>query len=281
MMKTAIANAVRRAAKPYSRAMRPFRHWRAINRATRYNYRDAAGLPAKFEAPAASALRSFFAERKEGRGIHKWDHYFDIYEGHFRRFRGKKIRLLEIGVYAGGSLDMWRDYFGPDVEIYGVDIEPSLRNLEKDGVKIFIGDQADRKFWREFREQVGSVDIVIDDGGHFPQQQIVSVEELLPIVRPGGVYVCEDVHGEFQRFLSYVCGLGHKLNAWDHSEDCECSQFQAAVASIHLYPFVTVIEKNEAAKPRLVSERHGSLWPQGPGGVKSPKWVTRALRSLE
>jgi hypothetical protein len=59
-------------------------------------------------------------------------------------------------------------------------------------IKIFIGDEEDRKFWRRFKAEVPAVDIVIDDGGHQTQQQVVTLEELLPHLRPGGVYICED-----------------------------------------------------------------------------------------
>ena len=160
----------------------------------------------------SNPLQEFFDNRKQGPGIWKWNHYFDIYDRHFRRFRGQEVHVLEIGIYSGGSLEMWCDYFGPKARIYGVDIEFACRAYENDNVKIFIGDQADRMFWREFRRKVPALDIVIDDGGHHPKQQIVSLEELLPFLRPGGVYFCEDVHGGFNRFASYIHGLGHRLN---------------------------------------------------------------------
>jgi hypothetical protein len=79
-------------------------------------------------------------------------------------------------------------------------------------VKVFIGDQAAKSFWGEFRTRVPKLDIVIDDGGHEYEQQLTSLEELLSHLRPGGVYLCEDVHGAFNRFASYVGGLAHKLN---------------------------------------------------------------------
>src|SRR5437016_1539396 len=60
-----------------------------------------------------NALRTFFNNYEEGPGIWKWDHYFDIYDRHFAKFRGHDSYLLEIGVYSGGSLKMWRDYLGP------------------------------------------------------------------------------------------------------------------------------------------------------------------------
>jgi hypothetical protein len=218
----------------------------------------------------SNPLREFFDNRKRGPGIWKWNHYFDIYDRHFRRFRGQEVYVLEIGVYSGGSLEMWRDYFGSKALIYGVDIEPACRAYENDSVKIFIGDQADRMFWQEFRRKVPALDIVIDDGGHHPNQQIVSLEELLPFLRPGGVYFCEDVCGAFNQFASYVHGLGHKLNdnslSKDFSDDnerrivCDCTPVQSVVGSIHVYPFVCVLEKNTSKITELVAPKHGTQW---------------------
>jgi hypothetical protein len=76
-----------------------------------------------------NTLRDYF-EHNPGRLMHKWLHYFDIYERHFARFRGREIHMMEIGVYHGGSLQMWKHYFGPKATIYGVDIDPGCRSLE-------------------------------------------------------------------------------------------------------------------------------------------------------
>ena len=83
--------------------------------------------------------------------IHKWIHYFDIYERHFSRFRNKEVVILEIGVFQGGSLQMWKEYFGDKAKIYGVDIEPQCKTLEEENVKIFIGSQSDRNFLRNLK----------------------------------------------------------------------------------------------------------------------------------
>ncbi|MFP4369831.1 MAG: hypothetical protein ACLFR2_09645 [Candidatus Kapaibacterium sp.] len=56
-------------------------------------------------------LEKYFRQN-DARLIHKWNHYFDIYDRHFSKFRGKEIILLEIGVSHGGSLQMWKSYFG-------------------------------------------------------------------------------------------------------------------------------------------------------------------------
>jgi hypothetical protein len=248
----------------------PSEQWRAIKQGYSSNFAWPSATVETIQQPRSNALREFFDSRDQGPGIWKWNHYFDIYDRHFHRFRGQEVHVLEIGVYSGGSLEMWRDYFGPKALIYGVDIEPDCRVYENDRTKIFIGDQADRLFWREFRRKVPTLDIVIDDGGHQFEQQIVSVEELLPFLRPGGIYFCEDVHGKYNRFASYIHGVGHRLNEVlscgefpsdnDRRIVCDCTPFQSAVNSIHLYPFVTVIERNATPITELRAPKHGTQW---------------------
>lgn len=214
-------------------------------------------------------LLKYFEEHKEGRGIWKFNHYFESYERHFARFRGHEVHVLEIGIYSGGSLEMWQNYFGPGCKIYGVDIEPRCKAYETESVRVFLGDQADRIFWKRFRKEVPALDIVIDDGGHIPSQQIVSLEELLPHLRPGGVYVCEDVDQAFNEFAAYVCGLAQNLNSTQYEFDVDDHErrsvsktdpLQSAVAGIHLYPYMTVIERTAAPVLELVAPKRGSQW---------------------
>ncbi len=200
----------------------------------------------------------------------KWTHYLDIYHRHFSKFRGRAVHVLEIGIYSGGSLDMWKHYFGPRCRVYGVDIEPACKAYEGDSVKVFVGDQADRAFWRRVKEQAPAIDVVIDDGGHQAHQQIATLEELLPHLRGGGVYLCEDVHGAFAGFASYMSGFIHNLNqsppALNNIHDdekrivCKATPFQSIVSSVHFYPFVTVVEKAETPLAEFVSPKRGTQW---------------------
>ena len=101
--------------------------------------------------------------------IDKWLHYFEIYERHFRPYIDKKIKVLEIGIWQGGSLKMWKEYFGDQAEIVGVDIEPRTKKFEEDRIRIHIGDQSDRNFLQNLIREEG--DFVILPG------RIHSVEE--------------------------------------------------------------------------------------------------------
>lgn len=216
------------------------------------------------ESTAHNPLREYFESHREGPGIWKWEHYFEVYHRHVSKFVGTGPKVLEIGIYSGGSLGMWKSYFGKQCHIYGVDIEPACRSYESDDVSVFIGDQADRGFWADFKKKVGKVDIVTDDGGHKPEQQQVTLEEMLPALSDGGVYICEDVHGVSNRFLTFVAALVSKLNAIDlmPGELLESARtpFQKAIHSIHFYPYIVVIEKHVGTAPRLAAPRHGSEW---------------------
>jgi 23S rRNA U2552 (ribose-2'-O)-methylase RlmE/FtsJ len=208
-------------------------------------------------------LKRFFDSRKTGRGIWKWIHYFDIYHHHFSKFVGRDVCVLEIGVYSGGSLEMWRHYFGSKCRIYGVDIEEACKCYENEYTEIFVGDQEDRDFWKDFKERVPAIDIIIDDGGHQSEQQIVTLEEMLPHLRPGGVYLCEDVHGLDNGFFAFMQGVVKNLTAAEPGDSefhINPSEFQAWIRSIHFYPYVTVIEKADSPVSQLTSAKHGTEW---------------------
>lgn len=63
--------------------------------------------------------------------IHKWKHYFPIYERHFRQWVYKPLTFVEIGCGLGGSLQMWKRYFGPHATIVGIDILPRCKGLRR------------------------------------------------------------------------------------------------------------------------------------------------------
>ena len=122
------------------------------------------------------------------------------------RFRGTDVHLVEFGVGHGGSLQMWKQYFGSRARIFGVDINPDCKNLEREQIEIFIGDQEDRRFLKYLAKQIPRIDILIDDGGHTMPQQIKTFEELFPHVDEKGLYLCEDLHTSYWPEF----GGGHK-----------------------------------------------------------------------
>lgn len=134
--------------------------------------------------------------------------YFESYDHFFSKYRNQNITFVEIGVLGGGSLFMWRDYFGPEARIIGVDLNPNAKKWEENGFEIYIGSQSDIKFWESFKQEVGLIDVVLDDGGHTYEQQIITTECLLSAMNDGGIIVVEDTH------TSYMEGFGPKSKSF-------------------------------------------------------------------
>lgn len=134
--------------------------------------------------------------------------YFQAYDELFSQYRGKPITFVEIGILGGGSLFMWREFFGPEARIIGVDLDPNAAKWNEHGFEIFIGSQSDPAFWQSVVDKVGPMDIVLDDGGHTYQQQIVTTECLIDNVKDGGMLVVEDTH------TSYMPGFGPKRHSF-------------------------------------------------------------------
>jgi hypothetical protein len=206
-------------------------------------------------------LRNYF-EQNEGRLINKFDHYFDVYERYFCKFRNKKITIVEIGVYQGGSLQMWRNYFGKEATIWGIDIDPRCKSLEEENTHIFIGSQEDPSFLRSIVDKIGMIDLLIDDGGHTQDQQIISFEELYKHVNPdGGIYLCEDVHTSYMNvyggghkrnnsFIEYSKSLVDQLNAhYSEQSSLMVNEITKTTNSIHFYDSIVVFEKKIMIPP--------------------------------
>jgi cephalosporin hydroxylase len=143
-----------------------------------------------------SYMRSPYLSRKHSS-------YFQVYTDLFEPYRHKELTFVEVGVMNGGSLFMWRDYFGPKARIIGIDLNPGARRWERDGFEIFIGSQSDPTFWQSVLQATGPVDIVLDDGGHTFEQQIVTVDSCIPHIREGGLIVVEDTHTSYYEEFGY------------------------------------------------------------------------------
>ena len=198
--------------------------------------------------------------KNTGRLIHKWLHYLDIYDHHFAPFRGQPITLLEIGISHGGSLQMWKEYFGTSANIIGVDVEPGCLAFQDERVKVFIGDQEDREFLRSLRNTVGAMDIVIDDGGHRMSQQLTSFEELWPAVAQRGIYLLEDLHTSYWQeyagsylgpgtFVEFAKSLIDSINAWHTREQVPVDTYTLSIGGMHIYDSIIVFDKASVTRP--------------------------------
>ena len=191
--------------------------------------------------------------------VHKWHHYIPLYDKYFSRFRGTKVRLLEIGVKKGGSLKLWRKYFGKQAVIFGIDIDPQCSNLNFKTEHIRIGDQSDKKFLLKIAKEMKSIDIIIDDGSHRMDHIRQSLSTLFPRLNFGGIYAIEDLHtaywGKFQggfnrngNFFNYARDLIDDLHFDYHLKSIKMPYFKRHVTGIHIHDSIVFIEKNKYYK---------------------------------
>lgn len=155
--------------------------------------------------------------------------YFNVYEDLLRQYRDRNITFVEIGVFGGGSLFMWRDFFGPKARIIGIDYNPNAKILEKEGFEIFIGDQSSTIFWEEFYKTIGNIDILLDDGAHRYSHQIETILNSENNINDGGMIIIEDTHTSYMIefgptksknfivwMLDYINGINYRYGGFNH-----------------------------------------------------------------
>lgn len=213
-------------------------------------------------------LEHFF-KNENHRMIHKWNHYFEIYDRHLHHLKGKKINILEIGISHGGPLQMWENYFNGNATIYAVDINSECKKLESDNIKICIGSQEDKSFLENLKNSIPKIDVLIDDGGHTMKQQITTFNSLFDHVADDGIYICEDLHTSYWKhfgggykkrrsFIEFSKNLIDKLHAW-HTPKVSIDAITTSTHSLHYYDSMLVIEKRIMTKPFDVKSGNSSI----------------------
>ncbi len=190
----------------------------------------------------------------QGRTIHKWKHYFPVYERHFARYVDRPLTFIEIGCGSGGSLQLWKRYFGPHAQIVGIDIRPECAEFAEDQVAIRIGDQTDETFLSDVINDFGVPDIVLDDGSHMMSHIAASFAYLYPRTATDGVYMVEDLHtaywdeyeGGLRRsgtFIELCKNLIDELNAEWSRDALPPTDFTRTTQSMHFYDSIAVFER--------------------------------------
>jgi len=120
--------------------------------------------------------------------------YLEQYDTVLEPWVDKEIKLLEIGVYKGGSLNLWHDYFSKGT-IIGIDIFTPDKITVTERIKFYKGSQADRAFLTDVSEKNApdGFDIIIDDASHIGELSRMTFWHLFENhLKPGGLYVMED-----------------------------------------------------------------------------------------
>ncbi|GGN33637.1 class I SAM-dependent methyltransferase [Streptomyces fuscichromogenes] len=228
-------------------------------------------------------------------GSDKWGGhwYTPHYDRYFAPLRNRPVTVLEIGIggydapdQGGASLRMWKHYF-PRGTVYGLDIhekhgiaEPRLVPLQ--------GDQADARYLEELARDSGPFDIVIDDGSHLNHHVLTSFRTLLPHVRPGGLYVIEDVQTAYWpgwggndsdlddpgTSMGLVKGLLDGLNHQERRPAADAagpSYTDRNIAGVHVHHNLVVIEK------AVNAEQGAPSWV--PRDTDPESWYTDAAKN--
>ena len=215
--------------------------------------------------------------------------YFHSYEKLLSPYRGKEFTFVEVGVFNGGSLFMWRNFFGPKARIIGVEFNPDAKHWESEGFEIYIGDQSDPMFWENFYSIVGPIDVLLDDGGHSNNQQITTVAKSAPYVNDGGLVIVEDTHTSYMTqfgnpskysFMNYafdiVDSINNRFPTIQSSENslagCVSSvEFLESIVCFHINRrecFVSTPTTNDGLTRDAIDFRHNGTFGQGLGKLR-------------
>lgn len=228
---------------------------------------DRPGADPQWRSQALSRSelgRIFLAH--QGRPTQKWIGYPEAYDRQLVPWRGKSVRLLEIGVSQGGSLEIWREFFGAQAVIFGIDIDPTCADRVDAPNAVRIGSQADPDFLRGVVTEMGGVDIVIDDGSHVAKHQRASFRTLFPLLSEGGLYVMEDTHSSYWPGF-FQGGVRRRGTAVEMAKELIDDLHRAwhwqrrpshgDVHAVHAYDSVFFVEKQRQPAPARIAAPEG------------------------
>jgi hypothetical protein len=207
-------------------------------------------------------LAAAFGTDKEG-----GHHYAGHYQRHFGPLRRKNLNVLEIGIggytdpkAGGSSLRMWKTFF-PNSRIFGIDIHDKSYH-DDHRIKTFRGSQVDEDFLKKVIKEIGTIDIIIDDGSHLNEHIVQTFKILFPLLSPDGIYAVEDLQTSYwekvvgqswdgskdltapHTGMNFLKGLIDGLNYEEFMpDDYAPSYFDKHIISVHFYHNLAFIYK--------------------------------------
>jgi len=195
---------------------------------------------------------------KQYKSTKDWTGFLEIYSNYFKDYKDKEINILEIGIDKGESLKIWRKYF-TSAKICGIDIIDIKFQIE--GVDLIRANQTDEKTLKEICDKYNGFDIIIDDGGHYSKQIIISLNFLFDYLKDDGLYIIEDLQTSyFPRFggsrlnlrkkttsMNYLKSIADSIN-YEHNDKpfIKSKKFDGKVKYIHFYQNVAILKKGKS-----------------------------------
>ena len=210
-------------------------------------------------------LEDYFYNKAE-KIIDKWHHYFEIYDKHFSKFVDKSPKVLEIGVQKGGSLLMWKDYFGENSTIVGIDIDNNCKvheNIEEN-MFVHIFDQSNEEHLNNLIEIYKNFDVIIDDGSHINDHMQFTFKKMFENLNYGGVYLIEDVHTSYwpnwggclkceNSIIEFSKDIVDSVNGYHHGN---IDYYTKNIDCVSHYDSVIVFDKKIHDEPPISTTRY-------------------------
>lgn len=210
----------------------------------------------------------------------RWLAHLKEYDPLFAPWRDRPVRLLEIGIQNGGSLEIWGRYFPKASVLVGCDIDPLCEGLTYDDprIHVVVGDASSEDTERRITAYSPEWDIVIEDGSHHSRHIVDAFARFFPMVSTGGMFIAEDLHCSY--WQEFEGGLADPLSSiaffkrladlvnYEHwgvpvsrneylagfAAHYGCRFDEEVLAQVHAVEFINsqcVVRKREAADNRL------------------------------
>ncbi len=145
---------------------------------------------------------------------HEHDFFNLIYNDLFKSLRNEVKKFVEVGIYDGESIRLWRDYF-INAEIYGLDINPEnadnkLGSTNRDRLTLIKMDQSNVDEIESFSSSHNDIDVILDDGSHRMYDQQITLAKMFKSLKSGGIFIIEDLHTSLEAPMPEKawCGWG-------------------------------------------------------------------------
>ena len=158
---------------------------------------------------------------------HRYDRFYPLF---LESLREQEFNMLEVGVWGGGSLQLWEEYF-PKAYIHGVDINYDSYKGSSKRFTLHNLDQSRPEDLKQMVDTIPKCKFIIDDGSHHPYHQFITFIKLFDeLLEDGGVYIIEDIECNYwnnpkSNIYGYEIGHFNTLDYFKNTLDQINSEF--------------------------------------------------------
>lgn len=154
-----------------------------------------------------------------------YDHILSPYRA---RSKDTDVHILEVGVGAGGSMKLWREFFGPYASVLGIDIADYTPRFRRDArMKTLVLDARDGVAVKEALSTL-AFDVIIDDatalggGAKDVAATRAMYDNLRHHLKTTGVFVIEDWDRRVDPLEALAVRPGDTVHEYADASEFEC-----------------------------------------------------------